>query len=83
MYSGHMALDLENPNSEGSFFFWLAKQRNQKHGATPQKLIIWLNGGPGCSSRVGMMWENGPFNILFGGKLSTTAEGSASDVSTY
>lgn len=44
---------------EGSFFFWLAKKRTDieqyKHGK--EKLIIWLNGGPGCSSMVGMMWE--------------------------
>lgn len=35
-------------NEEGSFFFWLAKQRNL--GTTPppkESLVIWLNGGPG------------------------------------
>eukprot|EP00981_Chlorochromonas_danica_P012652 scaffold5245_cov183-Ochromonas_danica.AAC.3 len=70
MYAGLMPLSFEEEkNSEGSFFFWLAKKRkNPLRANEPKKLIIWLNGGPGCSSMVGMMWENGPFTIAFGGE---------------
>jgi carboxypeptidase C (cathepsin A) len=50
LYSGYMPIKLGDcdENEEGSFFFWLAKQRNL--GTTPppkESLVIWLNGGPG------------------------------------
>lgn len=60
IYAGYMPLSLDDGNVEGAFFFLLAKAR-----MTTRKLVVWLNGGPGCSSMVGAMWENGPFSISF------------------
>ena len=58
MYSGYMPIKLGDcdENEEGSFFFWLAKQRNL--GTTPppkESLVIWLNGGPGKLSHSYML----------------------------
>lgn len=60
-YAGLIPISLEKDDSSGSFFFWLVKKRGERNATTP--LVIWLNGGPGCSSMVGMMFENGPFTI--------------------
>ena len=61
MYAGHMPISWED-NTEGSLFFWLAAQRSSSVSRS-EKLVVWLNGGPGCSSMIGMMHEHGPFTI--------------------
>ena len=60
-----MPLYLED-NDEGSFFFYLAKMRkssNNKSKRKNEKLIVWLNGGPGCTSLLGAFYENGPLTM--------------------
>ncbi|KAI1302159.1 Cell death protease [Mortierella claussenii] len=42
-------------------FFWLVTNRRAQKSS---KLVIWLNGGPGCSSADGYFLESGPLRFV-------------------
>lgn len=52
-------------------FYWLVESEVEPQTAP---LLLWLNGGPGCSSLGGLFTENGPFRIAFDGKTVTKDE---------
>ncbi|KAI8049110.1 Alpha/Beta hydrolase protein [Gilbertella persicaria] len=56
-YAGHIEI---NKKTNANMFFWMI-EREQK--TEPEKLIIWVNGGPGCSSMDGLFLENGPYRV--------------------
>lgn len=41
-------------------FYWLWESRNRP---TEDPIVLWLTGGPGCSSELALFYENGPFTI--------------------
>lgn len=51
---------LVNIVDDDDMFYWLFPSRND-----PDKdpLVIWLTGGPGCSSELAIFYENGPMNL--------------------
>ena len=57
----HGYFTLKGP-AEKNYFYWLFESRTApKHPNTP--LILWLTGGPGCSSEVALFTENGPCSV--------------------
>jgi carboxypeptidase D len=54
------------PEHHGNLFFW---QFENKHLADRPRLVIWINGGPGCSSEDGALMEIGPYRVREGGTL--------------
>lgn len=52
-YAGLLPVD----NTGKELFFWFVPTTNT---AADDEIVIWLNGGPGCSSLDGFLKENGP-----------------------
>ncbi|EKG21917.1 Peptidase S10 serine carboxypeptidase [Macrophomina phaseolina MS6] len=63
MHAGHVEVNAEH---HGNLFFWHYQNR---HIANRQRTVIWLNGGPGCSSMDGAMMEIGPYRVTPDQKL--------------
>ncbi|KAL9626141.1 MAG: hypothetical protein Q9204_007546, partial [Flavoplaca sp. TL-2023a] len=57
MHAGHVEV---TPEHHGNLFFWHFQNR---HIANRQRTVLWLNGGPGCSSMDGALMEIGPYRL--------------------
>ncbi|KAM0339671.1 hypothetical protein ACHAPU_010854 [Fusarium lateritium] len=55
-YSGYL-----NYGTNQSMWFWFFEAR---HNPKKAPLALWLNGGPGCSSEIGIFQENGPCHFV-------------------
>jgi len=56
-YSGYVTV---NEQSDANLFYYLVPSQSQP---STDPVILWLQGGPGCSSLFGSWVENGPFVI--------------------
>ncbi|KAK1398358.1 Serine carboxypeptidase-like 49 [Heracleum sosnowskyi] len=69
---GHHAGFYRLPHSKDArLFYYFFESRRSK--ADP--VVIWLTGGPGCSSSLALFYENGPFHITKNMSLSWNSYG--------
>ena len=61
-YSGYVTVD---QTAGRALFYWFATAQTSKPTEAP--LIVWLQGGPGCSSLIGLLTEHGPVRMAAAG----------------
>ncbi|XP_016504046.1 serine carboxypeptidase-like 20 [Nicotiana tabacum] len=59
-YAGYVTID-EN-HGKKLFYYFVESEKDP----TEDPVVLWLNGGPGCSSFDGFVYEHGPFNFELG-----------------
>jgi Serine carboxypeptidase len=76
--SGYMDLKGSKYDENGEakhLFFWMFERRPQddqvNFDATDIPFVVWLTGGPGCSSTLALLTENGPCTVNNDGKTTT------------
>lgn len=58
-YSGYISIDGNAESGKNLFYYFVSSERNPSN----DPVVLWLNGGPGCSSFDGFVYEHGPFNF--------------------
>lgn len=76
VYAGDLPARPDDTGSTGHAALYFQLHRAQ-HPTSPRRLLLWLNGGPGCSSLDGVMMEIGAWRTRLDGTLAWAPEGWA------
>ena len=74
--SGYMDIkgsDYDENGEDKHLFFWMFEKREAHlvEDASSIPFVVWLTGGPGCSSTLALLTENGPCSVNDDGKTTT------------
>eukprot|EP00056_Hartaetosiga_gracilis_P004087 m.71217 g.71217 ORF g.71217 m.71217 type:complete len:436 (-) comp11701_c0_seq7:784-2091(-) len=60
VYNDAGYIDIENSFGTAHLFYWFFESRNDP---TNDPFVMWMSGGPGCSSQLALFGENGPYIV--------------------
>lgn len=52
-------MTIDKENGKNLWYYFVESEKNP----SKDPVVLWLNGGPGCSSMDGFVYEHGPFNF--------------------
>lgn len=75
--SGYMDISGSKYDQNGEnkhLFFWMFEKRNTDLVESKEEIpfVVWLTGGPGCSSTLALLTENGPCSVNSDGESTKT-----------
>eukprot|EP00611_Tribonema_gayanum_P026394 TRINITY_DN627_c0_g3_i1.p1 TRINITY_DN627_c0_g3~~TRINITY_DN627_c0_g3_i1.p1 ORF type:complete len:544 (-),score=164.92 TRINITY_DN627_c0_g3_i1:674-2152(-) len=65
MFAGYLPIKDEGSASMRNMFYWYFESQGSPE---EDPLLLWTNGGPGCSGMLGLLTEHGPFLVRAGGQ---------------
>lgn len=63
----------KNTTTTSGLFYWVHPAVHESPDPATTPLVVWLQGGPGASSLLGALFENGPFRLQENGPLVQNA----------